>query len=62
MSVQEFVIEGFQEVEPGVWVFVARVEGVALDSDEVSDKGARYESKGEGYFALIGVQRLYSGV
>ena len=55
MSVQEPVIEGVEEVEPHVWVFIAYVKGIPLNSDEVSDEGARYKSEGEGYFALIGV-------
>ena len=55
MSVQESVVEGVEEVEPRVWVFIAHVEGVSLNSDEVSDKGAGYKGKGEGHFALIGV-------
>ena len=38
-----------------VWMFITRVQCVPLDSDEVSDEGARYEGEGEGYFALIGV-------
>ena len=55
MRVQESIIEGIEEVKPGVWVFVAHVEGISLDPDEVSDEGAGYKSEGEGYFALIRV-------
>ena len=55
MSVQESVIEGVEEVEPCVWFFITSIEGVSLDSDEVSDEGTGYKSEGEGYFALIGV-------
>ena len=55
VSVQESIIEGIEEVEPRVWVFIARVKDVSLNSDEISDKGAGYEGEGEGYFALIGV-------
>ena len=62
VSVQESIIEGIKKVEPRVWVFIACVEGISLDSDEVSDEGAGYESEGEGYFALVGVQGLYSGI
>ena len=62
MSVQESVIEGVEEVEPRVWVFVACVKGVSLNPNEISNEGARYKGEGEGYFALIGVQWLYPGV
>ena len=62
MRVQESIIEGIEEVEPSIWVFVACVKGISLDPDEVSDEGAGYKSEGEGYFALIGVQWLYSGI
>ena len=55
VSVQESIIEGIEEVEPRVWVFIAHVEGVSLNPDEVSDKGARNKGQGEGYFALISV-------
>ena len=55
MSVQESVIEGVEEIEPRVWVFIARIKGVTLNSDEVPDEGARYKGESEGYFALIGV-------
>ena len=55
MSVQKSVVEGVKEVEPRVWVFIACVKGVTLDSDEVPDEGAGYKGEGEGYFALIGV-------
>ena len=55
MSVQESIIEGIEEVEPRVWMFITRVKGVPLNSDEISDEGAGYKSEGEGYFALIGV-------
>ena len=55
MSVQESIIEGVKEVKPRVWVFIACVKGVSLNSDEVSDEGAGYKSEGEGYLALIGV-------
>ena len=62
MRVQESIIEGVEEIKPSVWVFVARVEGVSLDPDKVSDEGAGYEGEGEGYFALIRIQRLYPGI
>ena len=62
MRVQESIIEGVEEVKPSIWVLVARVESISLDPDEVSDEGAGYKSEGEGYFALIRVQRLYSGI
>ena len=62
VRVQESIIEGVEEIKPSIWVFVANVESVSLDPDEVSDEGARYESEGEGYFALIRIQRLYSGI
>ena len=55
VRVQESIIKGIKEVEPGVRVFVTRVESVSLDSDEVPDEGAGYKGEGEGYFALIGV-------
>ena len=37
VGVQEPVVEGVQEVEPGIWFFTAGVEGIALNSDEISD-------------------------
>ena len=62
MGVQESVIEGVEEVKPRVWMLIARVKGVPLNSNKVPDEGARYKSEGEGYFALIGVQWLHSSV
>ena len=62
MGVQESIVEGVEEIEPRVWVFVTGVKGVSLDSDEVPDEGAGYKSEGKGYFALVGVQGLYPGV
>ena len=55
MRIQESIIEGIEEVEPRVWVFVAHVKGVSLDPNEISNKGAGYKGEGEGYLALIGV-------
>ena len=55
MSVQESIIEGIEEVEPRVRVFVAHVKGVSLNPNEISNEGAGYKGEGEGYFALIGV-------
>ena len=55
MSVQEPIIEGVEEVEPRVWVFVARVKSVSLNSNEISDERSGYKGESEGYFALIGV-------
>ena len=55
MGVQEPVIEGVEEVEPRVRMFITCIKGVPLNPNEVSDKGAGYKSEGEGYFPLIGV-------
>ena len=55
MGVQESVIEGVEEVEPCIRMFITRIKGVSLNSNEVSDEGAGYKSEGEGHFALIGV-------
>ena len=52
---QESIIEGIEEVEPRVWVFIARVKGVSLNPNEVPNEGTGYKGEGEGYFALIGV-------
>ena len=62
VSVQESIIESVEEVEPRVWVFIARVESVSLNSDEVPDEGSGYKSEGEGYFALISVQGLHPSI
>ena len=62
MRVQESIVEGVEEIEPSIRVFIARIERVSLDPDEVSDEGAGYKSEGEGYLALIRVQRLYPGI
>ena len=62
VGIQESMVKGVQEVKPGVWVFITRIKRVTLNSDEVSDEGTGYEGEGEGYFALIGVQGLHSGI
>ena len=62
MSIQESIIEGVEEIEPRVRVFITCIKGISLDPDKIPDEGAGYEGESEGYFALIGVQRLYPSV